>query len=299
MSKLRKRLADLSRALGIQSALRDRAVRRMRARHAEQVGHEEVIERLQDEADAQWKRARSLRRSGHTDRAEEARRKALRKDKAIQKRKVRRDRAEAKSIVWKQRARDKTKLLQGIQEDIEAVHKEMAKYGATVHLEEGKVTGGSFRERWVLSNLTAVACCNNGRRRNAYSQGGAPDIWHPYGPGPDAGRRDDCSSYTTSQALATGANDPNGENFSGAGFTGTLVGEHGGWRQVDLAGLIGAGQGYIIYGSGSGHHVECYCPSKTDRYRTVGHGSAPVDFGTVHLFGSGEVERYFVYDPES
>ena len=298
LATLRERLRALSHALGIQILLRDRAVRRMNARHEEQLEHEEVLERLQDEADVLWKRARSLRAGGHLDRAEEARRKAVRKDKAAQKRKVRRDRAEAKAIVWKQRARDKTKLIRGIHEDIEAVQKEMAKLGPTVSLEDGKVTGGTFRERWVLSNLTAVTCCNNGRRRNAYSQGGTPDIWHPFGPGPAAGRRDDCSSYTTSQALATGADDPNGEDFSGWGFTGTLVGAHGRWRQVTLAEMVRAGQGYIIYGSGSGHHVECYCPSESDRYRTVGHGSAPVDFGTVHLFGAGEAERYFVFVTE-
>jgi hypothetical protein len=270
----------------------------MRSRHAEKTGHEEVLERLQDEADALWKRARSLRQAGQTARAEEGRRKALRKDKAVQKRKVRRDRTEAKAITWKQRARDKTKLIAGIHEDIEAVQKEMAKYGPTVHLEDNKVTGGTFKERWILSNLTAVTCCNNGRRRNAYSQGGTPDIRHPFGPGPAAGRRDDCSSYTTSQALATGADDPNGEDFSGSGYTGTLVLAMGGWREATLVEMIRAGQGYIVYGSGAGHHVECYCPSVSDRYRTVGHGSAPVDFGTVHLFGSGEVERYFIYDPE-
>lgn len=297
LAKLRERLRALSNAFGIQSALRDRAVRRLRARHAEQVEHEEVLERLQDEADGLWKRARSARQAGHIARAVEARRRALRKDKAVQKRKVRRDRAEAKAIIWKQRARDKTKLIQGIHEDIEAVQREMAKYGPTVHLEDSKVTGGSFRERWVLANLTAVACCNNGRRRNAYSQAGVPDIQHPFGPGPAAGRRDDCSSYDTSIALACGADDPNGEGFSGYGYTGTLVQAHGGWREVSLAQMVKAGQGYIVYGSGTGFHTEAYCPGPGEPLRTVGHGSAPVDFATVHAFGN-VTERYFIYDPE-
>ena len=298
MAKLKAALAALLKSLGIQEGLRDFQVRRAQARHDEQVGHEAVLERLEDEADSLWKRARSLRKGGHVKRADEARRKAIRKDKACQKRKVRRDRAEAKAIVWKQRARAKTKLIHGIKTDIEKVQREAAKLGPRVDLDANMVVGGDFDERWRLANLTAVQCCNNGRRRNAYSQGGAPDIWHPFGPGPASGRRDDCSTYTTSIALATGADDPNGEDFRGPGYTGTLVQAHGRWKQVDdLDTMVRAGQGYIVYGTGTGFHVEDFCPTENDRLGTVGHGSASVDTGTVHMFGSGTAERYYIFDP--
>lgn len=299
LEKLRNRLAALQKSLGIQEGLREFHRRRMLARHKEQVEHETVLVRLEDEADELWKRARSQRRAGHIARAEEARRKALRKDAAIQKRRVRAERAKAKSIVWKQRARNKTRLIQEITEDIEQIQREIAELGPVVHLDENKVTGGTFGERWRTANLTAVTCCNNGRRRNAYSQGGSPDIWHPFGPGPAIGRRDDCSSYNTSICLATGAEDPNGRDYDGQGFTGTQAypPRASGWKQVSLAVMMAAGHGYIIYGPSMGHHVELYCPSPTDRYRTVGHGSAPVDFGTIHLFGPNEVERYYIYDP--
>lgn len=300
LEALRKRLAALQKSLGIQEGLREFHRKRMLARHEEQVEHEAVLERLEDEADELWKRARSLRKAGHVKRAEEARKKALRKDAAIQKRRVRRERAEAKSIVWKQRARNKTRLINEITEDIEAVQKEIAKLGPTVDLEHSRIVGGTFDERWRTFGLTAVTCCNNGRRRNAYSQGGSPDIWHPFGPGPAPGRRDDCSSFNTSGCLATGTPDPNGRDYNGEGFTGTQAypDPKSGWKQVSLERMMAAGQGYIIYGSGMGHHVELYCPSATDRYRTVGHGSAPVDFGTIHLFGPNEVERYFCFLPD-
>lgn len=295
MKKLRAALAALEKSLGIQEKIRDFQVRRTEARHAEQVEHEAVLARLEEEADTLWHRARSFRKGGHVKRADDFRAKALRKDKACQKRQVRRDRAEAKAIVWKQRARAKTKLIKGIKTDIEAVQREAARLGPTVDLEASKVTGGDFEERWRLANLTAVQCCNNGRRRNAYSQAGSPDIWHPFGPGPASGRRDDCSTYTTSIALATDADDPNGEDFRGPGYTGTLAQAHGRWKQVDLETMVRAGQGYVVYGSGTGFHVENFCPTERDRLGTVGHGSAPVDVGTVHLFGSGTQERYFIF----
>jgi hypothetical protein len=57
------------------------------------------------------------------------------------------------------------------------------------------------------------------------------------------------------------------------------------------------GWGFIVYGEGSGHHTEAFTPSKELPDRTSGHGSAPVDFGTVFLFGTGEFQRYFCWFP--
>jgi len=284
MEKLKKRLQALLAGLGAQKALHERAVKRMRARNDGQ-------KKAEGQVEAAIKAADELRAAGDTAKAE-------RKDTKAGKLKVKAEKEKERAIFWKGRVRVLAKRIAGIETDVAALQKEIAALGPQVDKEKGKVTGGTFAERWRLSNLTSVECCTRAHRRNSYSQAGSPDIWHPYGPGPDAGRRDDCSSYVTSQALATGAGDPNNQGFNGAGFTGTLIGESNGWKEVDLDRMIAAGQGYVVYGSGSGHHVEAYCPSESDRLRTVGHGSAPVDFGTVHLFGSSEVERYYIYDPD-
>lgn len=290
MAKLRERLSALVKSLGIQEALRDRAVRRMTARHKAQKKAERQKAAAEDAAE------RLRQRGMNTDYVSGAKyfAKEWRKEKKAQRLEAKAEREKRRAIVWKGRARKLTNRIHGIKTDIEAVKGEIADFGPKVDLEDSKVKGGSFEERWRLSNLTSVECCQSGRRRNAYSQAGSPDIWHPYGPGPAAGRRDDCSTYVTSQALACGADDPNGEDFSGWGYTGTLVQAHGRWKEVSLERMIKAGQGYIVYGDGTGFHTEAYCPSKTDKLRTVGHGSAPVDFSTVHMF-SGTTERYFIY----
>lgn len=284
MEKLRKRLQRLLTGLGVQKALHERAVKRMRARNDGQKKAEGQVEAAVQAAD-------ELRAKGETAKAE-------RKDAKAGKLSVKAEREKARAIYWKGRVRVLAKRIAGLETDIGEVRKEIAALGPEVDKEKSKVTGGNFAERWRLSNLTSVECCSSAQRRNSYSQAGSPDIWHPFGPGPAAGRRDDCSSYVTSQALATGAGDPNDEGFSGAGYTGTLVGAHNGWKEVNLDRMIKAKHGYIVYGSGTGHHVEAYCPSDADAARTVGHGNAPVDFGTIHLFGSGEVERYYIYDPD-
>lgn len=283
MTKLRKALLALQKALGLQMPLHARAVRKMKARHSGQKKAERQAEAAQTTADR-------LRAKGHIAKAERKAKKAANLE-------LKAKREEARAVFWKGRVRVLAKRIEGIETDAAKIQKEIAAVGPTVNLAKQIVTGGDFRERWIVHHLTEVHCCATGRRRNAYSQAGPPDIHHPYGPGPAPGHRDDCSSDTTAAALSTGAKDPNDLNFSGEGFTGTLAGAHNGWKQVSLERMIGAGQGYIIYGSGNGHHVERYCPSKTDKMRTVGHGSPPVDFGTVHLFGAGEVERYFIYVP--
>lgn len=283
MTRLKKLLDALQRSFGIQKLLRDRAVRRMKARHADQAKAERQQHAAEDAAER-------LREKGHLAKAQRKEDKAQRLEGVAEVQKRR-------AIVWKGRARKLTQRIKGIETKIDEVQREIRKSKPKVDLDKQTVTGGTFPERWTVGNLTEVECCSNGRRRNAYSQSGRPDIWHPFGPGPASDRRDDCSSDTTGISKATGAEDPNGLDYSGEGFTGTLLGQHNGWREVSLERMIAAGQGYIVYGSGSGHHVERYVPSQSDKMRTVGHGSAPVDFGTVHLFGTGEVERYFAYDP--
>lgn len=166
-----------------------------------------------------------------------------------------------------------------------------------VQIRGNKATGGTPKERWIAVCLASVASCSEGMphgRRNFYSMPGAWDVDHVIKPGEAPGERSDCSSTVTGWAKAAGLPDPNGADWSG-GFTGTLLGAHNGWKEVSRERMVKHGWGYVVYGSGSGHHTEAYIGPGD---RTAGHGSSPVDFGVIDLFGSGEVQRYFIYDPD-
>jgi len=189
-----------------------------------------------------------------------------------------------------------TQRIEGLETDQEKIQAEVKKLRPKVQGNE--VVGGTPKQRWFLACLTSVANCSNGSRRNFYSQAGGWDIDHELVGGPQYGERSDCSSTVTGWAKAAQLGDPNGANWTG-GFTGTLISESNGWKEVSLAAMRKKGWGYIVYGEGSGHHSEAFTPSKASPDRTSGHGSAPVDFGTVFLFGSGEYQRYFIYQPRS
>lgn len=163
-----------------------------------------------------------------------------------------------------------------------------------VQITGNHAAGGTPKERWIAVCLASVANCSSGDRRNFYSMPGNWDVSHVIKPGEAPGERSDCSSTVTGWAKAAGLPDPNGANWTG-GFTGTLLGGHNGWKEVSRERMVKHGWGYIVYGSGVGHHTEAYIGPGD---RTAGHGSAPVDFGVIDLFGSGEVQRYFIYDPK-
>lgn len=171
-----------------------------------------------------------------------------------------------------------------------------------LHVVGNKVEGfGKPFESWILAGETAVSNCANRKLRNFYSMtAGGFRVDHCLLGGPHYGERWDCSLFVTGLAWSCGFDDPNGANWA-SGYTGTLLGAHGRWRETSLSGMIEArAPGYVVYGSGDGHHTEAWCPQMDgdkmiDPLRTAGHGSPPVNFGTVHLFGAGEVERYFTY----
>lgn len=301
VGKLRQALKALGDALGVQEALHERAVKRMKARHAGQKKAERQAKAAGDAADRLRAEATLYLTFTSVEfdqpRGERKLRKAERKGNKANTLNAKAVKERERAIIWKGRVRKIAKRIAGIETDVEKIREEIKELGPTVNVAKSEVTGGTFPQRWRASNLKSVECCATGRRRNAYSQSGVADIHHPYGPGPSSSSRDDCSSFGRSHCLATGADDPSGHDFSPEGYTGDGAEAHGRWVQVTLDEMIAAGHGYIIYGSGTGHHWEDYCPSETDKMRTVGHGSAPVDFGTVHLFGAGEVERYYVFKP--
>jgi hypothetical protein len=305
MTKLRKALASLSHSLGIQQALRDRAVGRMKARHAGQKKAErqataarEAAARLRKEAHHfltfgpkvdQAKGERKLRR------AERKGAKALRYDAKAEKEK-------ARAVVWRGRARKLSNRIEGVETRIDKVKAELRKLGSVV--KGNRVEGGDEFERWRTCLLASVHNCATADRRNEYSMGGDWDIDHEIVGGPAPGNRSDCSSTVTGWSKACGFPDPNGQEYNG-GFTGTLLTASGRWKQVSLEHMLKARRpAFIVYGYGNGHHTEAWCPAIADNgdfidaMRTAGHGSDPVDFGTVHLFGSGEVERYFILAAE-
>jgi hypothetical protein len=204
------------------------------------------------------------------------------------------ERSHLKAVYWRGRIKahvQRLKHLRKSQAELEAELVEFQKqHGVTIA--GNKASGGTPGQRWKAVCIASVKNCASGKRRNFYSMSGAWDIDSVIAPGEEYGQRSDCSSTVTGWALAAGLPDPNGEDWHG-GYTGTLVGEHSGWKNVSRSAMESKGWGYVVYGGGVGHHVEAYIGPGD---RTAGHGSAPVDFGVIDLFGGGDY-RCFIYDP--
>jgi hypothetical protein len=260
----------------------------MKARHAGQ-------KKAERQAAAARTAADRLRKKGHVAKAERKGAKAAKLD-------LKAEREKSRAVFWRGRARALAKRLAGVEDDMAKVKAEIAKLGPVVT--GNHVKGGDEFDRWLLCLLTSVHACSTNDRRNFYSMPGDWDIDHELVGGPKLGHRSDCSSTVTGWAKACGFPDPNGANFTG-GFTGTLLSGSSRWKEVSLEHMLKARRpAFIVYGSGNGHHTEAWCPaiaddgSFIDALRTAGHGSPPVDFGTTHLFGSGETERYFILTAE-
>jgi len=308
LKKLRALLTAAVHSLRVQQPLHDRAVARMKARHVGQKKAEgqakaarEAGDRLRQEAhrlltfgpeEDQAKGERKLRR------AERKGRKALKLDAKAEREKTR-------AIFWRGRARTIAKRINGVEDKIDDIQAQIDKLAPRV--EGNRVVGGDEFDRWLKCLNTMALNCAKGLpegRRNFYSMPGSWNVDHPIHPGEAIGERSDCSQTMTAAIKACGFPDINGEDFRG-GFTGTMLRAAGRWREVSLEHMLKARRpAVIVYGSGNGHHTEGWCPSIDDdgdfidAMRTVGHGSPPVDPGTVHLFGGGEVERYFILAAE-
>lgn len=292
MAKLKAALAAVAKSLGIQTALRARATRRMTARHVEQKHAEKQAAAARETAD-------KLREKGHKAKAERKDAKALRLDaKAV--------RAKNKAIVWRQRAKVYTQRIHDLnvrQDDLVA---DLAKWEEThgPHIgKDGKVAGAANPgEAAIFAAKYIAAMCAANKRPNYYSMtGGGFNVTHPLRRGSQRAigqvpyERSDCSVFVTEVCWAARLPDPNGATYKG-GYTGTLVEEHNGWREVSEAVMRRKGWGFVIYGSGTGHHTEFYVGEGGSM--TIGHGSAPVDPGVIDLFGDSS-QRCFIYDPES
>lgn len=297
LTKLEALIGKLTHRDGVQRTFRKRALNRMHARlhDAEKAG--QTAKHLEDK-DAQL-RIEAFELSGSSDKLAAAGRKQRRAKRVGDRAKRFRAKANkerARADEHKAAIRVYTQRLHKIDTSLEAAKAELAKLGPRVNFQKQKTTGGAFPQRWIASNVASWQRWTEGIRAGRYSQEGVANIHIPYGPGPRSGR-DDCSSYGRSQCLATGADDPSGHGFSPEGFTGDMAEAHGRWQECSKAEMMAAGAGFIIYGSGPGHHTEMYCPTKSEPERTIGHGSEPVDPGTIHLFGTSEFERYFRFNP--
>lgn len=291
LAKLKAALAAVAKSLGIQTALRDRATGRMKARHVEQRHAEKQAAAARVTAD-------KLRAKGDKAKAERKDGKALRLDAKATK-------ARNKAIVWRQRAKVYAQRIHDLNVHSEDLEADLKQWEAThgPHIgKDGKVAGASGPgEAAIFAAKYIAAKCAGNHRPNYYSMtGGGFNVTHPLRRGDQRAigqvpyERSDCSVFVTEVCWAARLPDPNGAKYTG-GFTGTLVGEHNGWREVSEAEMRRKGWGFVIYGSGTGHHTEFYVGEGGSM--TIGHGSAPVDPGVIDLFGDGS-QRCFIYDPE-
>lgn len=294
---IEKTIDKLADRLQSQEAARDRAARRMRARHADQKSLEHRADKARNLADRYHREHRPKLADARTAEALVLDAKAAKEC--------------ARAIEHKQAARRRTQTINNIETRLDELRRDLTEWEKThnphLDFDTRKVVGADdFGEAFIWAAKRSVTNCSQGywedrngkhhARPNFYSMwNGGFDCTHELTRGQRTNERSDCSLYVTGLCWAVGLPDPNGANWTG-GFTGTLLGQHSGWKLVTLAQLRAKGWGLVIYGSGSGHHVEAYIgEGKSDL--TAGHGSAPVDYGTIHLFGSGEVERYLIFDP--
>lgn len=263
MKKLRDLLAQVAKKLDLNRALLARAQRRYKANRKRAFkAHKEGV-RWQAKADA--------RRQDGLDPDREDREAARSHHRAYK------NHLRAQHFLGVVKTlTQRIEKLESAEEQYAADLKELSK----VTISGNKATGGTKRQRLKAVALSSAARCARGQRRNFYSQAGAWDVDHCL-TGESYGERSDCSSWVTSVYKSCGLPDPNAYRYTG-GYTGTLI--TGGTpvsspKPGDL----------VIYGSGTGHHVEMYVGPGN---KTIGHGSAPVDPGVIDLFGDGDFRFY-------
>lgn len=168
---------------------------------------------------------------------------------------------------------------------------------AIVRKEQQQAKGGGDREKVVRCALDSVD-----HQAPRYSQAGSWSLTYFPG-GEPSGVRSDCSQWFTKIYFHAGLPDPNGQGYAG-GYTGTL-GAHG--HAIDRSELKPGDP--VLYGSYPHHHVEMYVGTGEDLSKelraelarrgfdhnsTIGHGSPPVDEGTVDLLSGPKSFRTYL-----
>jgi hypothetical protein len=146
-----------------------------------------------------------------------------------------------------------------------------------------RVTGGKPSERVLAAAKASARLSASGQRHSFYSQTGAWDISHGI-TGEPWGHRSDCSSWFTAMYWSAGLPDPNRNGYQG-GYTGTLVAHGTPISRERARHTPGAA---VLFGPPPCHHVEMAVGDGSEN--TIGHGSAPVDYGTFDLLND---EKHF------
>lgn len=177
------------------------------------------------------------------------------------------------------------RLVEKAEADLE---EERKKNKVTIQLNQNKVTGGTPKARFRTACIVSSRRCGAGKRINFYDQSGTPSVDRCF-EGEDYDQRSDCSQWLTSAIWTAGLPNPNGDQWLGIMYTGSLVNPQNGWHQCSEEEMRRAGFGYVVYGGGTGFHVEAYIgPADL----TIGHGSAPIDAGVIDLLGDGNFRCY-------
>jgi peptidoglycan hydrolase-like protein with peptidoglycan-binding domain len=163
------------------------------------------------------------------------------------------------------------------------------------------VSGGTPRARAVAAGMEAARLYYTGKSNRFYSQPGAWTVSLGI-TGEVRGQRSDCSQFVTSMSKSAGLPDPNGRDYKD-GWTGTLQAHLREIKRTQLqpGDLViyfrGAGSYHVEQWVGNGDGKTPYAAlakaGSTYRDRTVGHGSAPVDYGDIDM-ASGA--RFFALD---
>lgn len=262
-SAVRRLLSQVAEKLSLNERLLTRAQRRYQAsRKRAFIAHNQKV-RFQRQAD----NLRSIHKARDAEKA----------DKEAARAHHRELRNHIRAQVWLGRVKTLTQRVHKLESDQADFKAELERLN-TVTIQGNEATGGTAPERLKAVALASAAACASGKRPNFYSQSGALDLDHCI-TGEHYGERSDCSSWFTSVYKSAGLKDPNGGEYGGTTYTGSL-GEHGKVVRLEDA-KPGAA---VLYGPFPHHHVEMY----VGHGKTIGHGSAPVDAGVPDLFGDGD-----------
>ncbi len=195
------------------------------------------------------------------------------------------NKAHQRALYWIDKAKKATgqvKYLEGLMQRRVKKIKEVEARGAHM-VSSDKAAGGSEKDR-----LTLVMHKSETGGSQFYSQTGTLDLYHCC-TGPTPGHRHDCSSWGDSAFESADCEDMARAHFSENVWTGNEA-EHGEAIQEHELDTGCA----VFFGTAPFHHIELKDGPMSEGPYTVGHGSAPIDRGTVTLLpGPRAFRRYF------
>lgn len=267
MAKIKAALERVAKTLSLKQSLLARAQRRYKANRKRAYQAHSQQEKAQKLADAA--RADAPVKAARYDKQ------ALRHGHVAYKNHVR-------AQFWLGRIKVLQQAINDLDTSIEGYEKKIKANKA--HVKDGKVVGGTARQKLRLAIHTAAKNCKSGAQNNYYSMyGGVRDYLHVLADYA-LGRIWDCSTFADGTYIVCDLEAPSGPNtLTAGGYTGT-EGEHG-KRVSESQAKTGD---LVLYGPAPHHHVEVVDDPKAKT--TIGHGSPPIDAGVFDLFGDGDYE---------